>query len=110
MNINNHLIALLKNQLIDIKIYKSYGKLSFNDIKRLDLLIEGNIFEDTCTKYKGQIKNNRCLFSYKGKKVCLQRLLYHNYINSLTNNKIRYLCNNKNCCSIKHLIIKKIKI
>ena len=82
--------------------------MSFQDLKRLDKYIEGDIFEDECVRYNGEMKKNTAIFSFKGKKVSLHRLLYHNFINRIERSDfIKFKCPNKGiCATISHFYIK----
>lgn len=94
-----------------------YLKLTDNDLLRLAKYIDKNIFKgNECVLWKGYInqqgyKTQYAKISYKGKKVLLHRLLYHNFINSITDDdEIIYLCGNRGkCCLIKHLQL-RVKI
>ena len=81
-----------QRQRSNIKEIGNYGKMDFHDIKRLDMYIKGNIFvSDNCCLYTGEIKKKYSTISYKGKKVSVLRLLYHNYItNKLSAEHIRF--------------------
>lgn len=108
-NSQNLFLKLIKNQRKNIKKIGNYGKLSFEDIKRIDKYIEEDIFEGKeCIIYKGEIKKNYATMSYKGKKVSVHRLLYHNYIDDINEtDHIVFLCNNKSiCCNLLHFYIK----
>lgn len=105
MNLN--LICLLKKQRKEIKNYNNYGKLTFSDIKRLDKKLNKNIFTNECVLYNGHTRNNQCIFSYNGKKISLQRLLYHNYINDISQHHVKLKCKNQTCCCINHFDIQK---
>lgn len=100
-------IKFLENQKQFIPSYQNYGKMLFEDIQRIEKNIQKDIFLDECTLYKGEIKNGFASISYKGKKVSVQRLLYHNYIGMIKRNQfIRYSCENKGiCCTLKHFIV-----
>lgn len=103
---NEHLIKLLNNQLKNISQQEKYGKLNFEDIKRLDKLIIGDIFLNKCTKFNGYIRKKSSLFSYNGVKLSLNRLLYHNYIGNVENKCIKLRCSNIGCCTLSHFIVK----
>jgi hypothetical protein len=102
---------LFKFQRPKIKDSGNYGKMLFEDIKRVDLYIHSNIFNSrSCCIYTGEIKKTYSTISFRGKKVSLIRLLYHNYIDHISeNNKIEYIaeCDNKGiCCNLNHFRIK----
>lgn len=97
---------LLRNQRKNIKISGNYGKMSFYDIKRFDKYTGGNVFGDDCVKYYGDLKDYKTsIFSYRGKKVSLYRLLYHNFIGDINRrDKLCLECPNKPlCCNINHI-------
>lgn len=83
-----------------------YGRMSFEDIKRVEKNIQGDIFSNECCSYKGEITNKNYLtISFNGIKVSVLRLLYHNYIDDITENHIlTYKCKNRSlCCCLNHL-------
>lgn len=87
----------------------NYGRLDFEDIKRLDKYIKGNIFvSNECCLYTGEVKKKYSTISYQGKKVSVLRLLYHNYIDDVEEkDTLEYLCDNPGvCCNLKHFKIK----
>lgn len=113
MNNDTHLSILIKNQRSDIKKSGNYNKMNFRDLKRLDTYIEGNIFnEDDCIRYNGELKKNTAIFSFKGKKVSLHRLLFHNFKRHIIRSDIiKFKCPNKGlCCNLDHIYIKGEKI
>lgn len=98
-----------QRQRKNIKEIGNYGKLDFQDIKRLDTYIKGNIFvSEDCCIYTGETKKKYSTISYKGKKVSVLRLLYHNYIDDvLSDDILEYLCDNPGiCCNLNHFKIK----
>ena len=108
-------VNLLKKQRKIIPMIGNYGKLSFEDIKRLDKYIDVNIFDtdnDECIIYKGELKKNYATISFKSRKVSVHRLLYHNYINDINeSDQILFHCENKStCCNLSHFdIVNKTK-
>lgn len=105
----NNFKKLIQNQLPDIRKSGNYSKMSFRDLKRLDMYVEGNIFDnDNCIRYIGELKKNTAIFSFKGKKVSLHRLLYHNFINPIIRTDIiKFKCPNKGvCANINHIHLK----
>ncbi len=101
----NLYINLIKKQRKNISMIGNYGRLSFDDIKRLDKYIVENIFSSQkCIIYKGEVKKNYATVSYKAKKVSLHRLLYHNYIDDINEiDQIIFYCDNKSiCCNLLH--------
>ena len=105
-------INLIKKQKNNIPNVGNYSKLTFDDIKRLDKYIKGNIFNSyACCIYKGELKKAYATISFKGKKVSVHRLLYHNYIDNITKDDYVYFsCYNKGaCCNLNHFKILKNK-
>lgn len=103
-------INLIKQQRKLIPMIGNYGKLSFDDIKRLDKYIDNDIFNkdnDECIIYKGELKKNYATISFKSRKVSVHRLLYHNYIDNITeHDQILFNCKNKStCCNLMHFNI-----
>lgn len=100
------LCSLLSNQRKgEIPDKNNYGKMSFDDVKRIDKYIGADIFdEDKCIEYKGEIKKNYTTISYNRKKVSVQRLLFHNYVDDIEKRDvIEYLCELKGkCVNINH--------
>jgi len=102
---NTQLINLIKKQRKDIKKNGNYGKLSFEDIKRVDKYLNQNIFaSEICCIYRGELKRNYATISFKGKKVSVHRLLYHNYKSAIIDGDyITFNCENRGvCCNLKH--------
>ena len=100
---------IIQNQRKDIRKSGNYSKMSFKDLKRLDSYVEGDIFEDEdCIRYNGELKKNTAIFSFKGKKVSLHRLLYHNFVNHISRSDIiKFECPNKGiCANINHIYLK----
>lgn len=100
---------MIQNQRDDITKVGNYDKLSFQDIKRLDTYIHGNIFQSKhCCLYSGEIKNKYSTISFNRKKVSVLRLLYHNYVNDIElNDKLEYTCENAGvCCNLNHFKVK----
>lgn len=113
MTNDNNLKKLIQRQRQDIRKSGNYNKMSFRDLKRLDTYIEGDIFDsDDCIRYNGELKKNTAIFSFKGKKVSLHRLLYHNFINHITrSNIIKFKCPNRGLCTnLSHIYLKGEKI
>ena len=105
-------VNLIKKQRKNIRRKGNYGKLSFQDIKRVDKYLKRNIFDsDDCCIYKGELKKNYATISFKGKKVSVHRLLYHNYISSITDGDyVSFSCNNRGiCCNLQHFSMSKKK-
>ena len=101
----NHLNHLIRFQRPLIKDSSLYGKLDFDDLKRIDLYIIGDpIVSDKCCLFKGKTTSRYASISYRGKKVSILRLLCHNFIKDINpDDTIIYLCENPGlCCNIKH--------
>ena len=101
----DQLIHLISYQRKDVPDVGLYGKLTFEDLKRLDLITQGDIIlSKECCLYKGKHKNNYSTFSFKGKKVSLLRILYHNYWGDIKpTHRIQFTCENEGlCCNINH--------
>ena len=97
-----HLIMMQRKEVPDCGLY---GRLSFLDLKRIDLLISGDVTKSSkCCLYNGTPKGNYCTFSFRGKKTSILRILYHNLIDDVTHTmSIKYLCENKGiCCNLSH--------
>ena len=108
--INNNLRSLIQQQREDIKKSGNYSKMSFRDLKRLDMYVQGDMFdeENRCIRYVGELKKNTAIFSFKGKKVSLHRLIYHNFKEHIVRNDvIKFKCPNKGiCANINHIYLK----
>ena len=89
-----------------------YGKVDFDDMKRLDRAIHGDpIVSTECCLYAAKTKGKYAYFSYRGKKVSVLRLLSHNFVKDLhQEDTITYLCENPGlCCNIAHFRVGKKK-
>ena len=105
-------VSLIRKQRKKIIKNGNYGRLSFDDIKRIDKYLNSNIFNsDECCIYRGELKKNYATISYKGKKVSVHRLLYHNYINNLVKTDyIVFNCPHKGiCCNLEHFSMSRKK-
>jgi hypothetical protein len=85
-------------------------KLTNSDLKRISRRITNSIFIDNkCSLWLGYIssyKNGKYVnFFYNRKKAALHRLIYCNYVGSLSNcSRILFTCNNKGFCfNVNHL-------
>ena len=79
----DRLSQLMAHQRRNIKPSGNYDTMSFDDLKRIDRYIHDDIFNlQHCCLYKGERHLNYTTISFRGKKVSLLRLLYHNYITS----------------------------
>ena len=109
MNETTNLHKIIKKQLPNVYKIGNYSKMSFRDLKRLDTYIEGDIFNtDECMRYTGELKKNTAIFSFKGKKVSLHRLLYHNFIGPINRSDvIKFKCPNCGlCANLNHIYLK----
>lgn len=105
-------VSLIRKQRKKIIKKGNYGRLSFDDIKRIDKYLNSNIFNSgECCIYRGELKKNYATISYKGKKVSVHRLLYHNYINNLVKTDyIVFNCSHKGiCCNLEHFSMSRKK-
>ncbi len=104
----NQQLVIFQDLLSNQRKINSIKKLKITDIKRLSFYLEKSIFTDECSIWKGYIienKNNEYInFFFNKKKVSLQRLLYINFVDDLSDNEyLQYTCENRGkCCSIKH--------
>ena len=98
-----HLICCQRREVPDIGLY---GKLNFEDLKRVDKSISGDITNSKdCCLYNGTVVGeNYSTFSYKGKKTSLIRILYHNLVaDNKPDMKVKWSCENKGlCCNLSH--------
>ena len=84
--------------------------LNYRDLNRLVKHIETSIFSNECCIWKGYIiqRNDKFYinFFYKGNKINLSRLLYHNFVGKLDDSEyIRNNCENGGkCCNVNHYI------
>lgn len=86
-------------------------RLTENDIRRISRYIKADIFNTRqCVLWDGYInqKGNKTQYakiSFRGKKVLLHRLLYHNFIGDVSeSDEILYTCKNRGkCCTLAHL-------
>lgn len=101
---------LINFQRISIYNFSNYDKLSIHDLKKISKKINNNIFTyNQCCEYNGKIKNNKPFIRFNSKYVNLKRLLYHNYIDNINDNKnIHMICNNDKCINFLHFDIKII--
>ena len=98
-----HLLCSQRSKVPDIGLY---GKLSFEDMKRLDKTITGDITNSReCCLYNGTTVGEKyATFSFNGKKTSLVRLIYHNLVNDVNpDKKLEWSCENKGlCCNLSH--------
>lgn len=110
MDKDDILKELLSKQLKNIPSSK---KLQFSDVKRISKYIDSSIFdENRCCLWDGYVTNmnNTCKgtyinFFFRKKKVALHRLLYVNFVGSLSADEyLKFNCENKGkCCNVFHL-------
>ncbi len=103
-------IELLSNQVKNIPCNQ---RLQYDDLKRITKYIDSSIFdENLCCLWTGYITNAKSNnkgtyinFYFRKKKVALHRLLYINYIGSLSKDEyLKFSCDNKGkCCNIHHM-------
>ena len=113
-NGNQFLEELIKKQLENVQEDK---KLYLQDMRRICKNIKSNPFDknDCCiwngyvTNLKKSNKGTYINFYFRKKKLALHRLLYENYVESLSSDYyLKYTCPNKGtCCNVNHL--KKFK-
>jgi hypothetical protein len=100
---------MLSRQLKNVQLAK---KFTYKDIMRIVKHIDKSIFGKQCCIWKGFIANEKpnkspyINFYFREKKLALHRLLYSNYVNTLSSNEyIKYSCKNKGkCCTLNHMI------
>ena len=105
MSLQDQLRNLLSHQRKDVNDIGLYGKLEFDDMKRLDRFIQGDPTSSMdCCLFLGKKKGTYCYFSFRGKKVSILRLMYHNFVGDLEPiHKIGHTCDNKGiCCNLQH--------
>ena len=112
--IDSYFRELVNNQLIHVPTEK---KLQLSDKKRIARHITSSIFDKTkCALWTGYITNanNICKglyvnFYFRKKKVALHRLLYANYVGTITDDiYLKFNCENRGkCCNIHHMNIFK---
>ncbi len=62
-------VNLIRKQRKNIRKKGNYGKLSFDDIKRVDKYLNRNIFDNSeCCIYKGELKKKLCYNFIQGEK------------------------------------------
>jgi len=103
------LIKKQRNNLVPNK------KLSISDLKRIASNLNTSIFSEECSLWLGYVteiksKNTNKTssfinFFFNGKKQILNRLLFYNFIDNLSDAEyLKYSCPNKgHCCNINHI-------
>jgi len=83
------------------------NKLQFSDMKEICKYITTSIFdEDACCIWNGSITNGTHInFFFNGENVDLRKLLYNNFVGTLSDFKhLELSCENKEkCCNIHHM-------
>lgn len=105
----DNLRKLINHQRQHIESAGNYGKLTFEDIKRIDRYIQCDIFNaKTCCVYLGETKKKYATISFQRKKVSVLRLLYHNYVAPIEKKDIHtHRCENSGvCCNLNHFYMK----
>jgi hypothetical protein len=100
---------MIEKQLKNVSLSK---KFTYKDIMRVIKHIEKSIFGKQCCLWQGFVANTKqnkspyINFYFREKKLALHRLLYSNFVESLsTNEYIRFTCKNKGkCCTLNHMI------
>lgn len=106
MDSNEILEELITKQ---IKNTPTAKKLRYNDLLRICKLVSGSLFDDNrCSMWKiksEQGKSTYINFYFKRKKTALHRLLYSNFVDTLSNDEyLKFTCPNKGkCCTVTHL-------
>lgn len=106
---------LLKNQRKGIKTVGNYGMMKHPHFAKVETSVQGDIFDtlsDECCLYTGYVRPNTCAqISFNCSKVVLNRLLYLNYVEQITQaDVITNTCSNKGKCSkLSHLKRKERK-
>lgn len=114
-NIPKLILKMKNRQLQNLDPEK---KLTFSDIKRIANYLDNDIFtESKCCIWKGYIsstskkpgKGNYVNFYFRHKKVPLQRIIYENFIDSISDEEfLKFKCENKGkCCNMNH--VEKVK-
>lgn len=100
---------MIVKQLKNVSLSK---KFTYKDIMRVIKHIDKSIFGKQCCLWQGFVANAKqnkspyINFYFREKKLALHRLLYSNFVDSLSNNEyIKYSCKNKGkCCTLNHMI------
>lgn len=105
------LIDMVSNQRKDIKPSGGYDRITFKQLRRIDLNLRGNIFGTDCVLWANEADKHKKYIgiTFNGKKVSLLRLLYLNYIDDIDQKDfIYYLCENRGkCCCLNHFGMNK---
>lgn len=96
---------IISLQRKNIKASGNYDKMRHTDIIRLLRHVNNlDINTDYCVLWKGECKRKIGIVSFRGKKVSLLRLLYHNFMDRVeAGDIIRLKCNRQKCCCLKHI-------
>ena len=111
MNVDDEIFNELINKRLDT--IDEDKKLNYRDIKRIRKCITTSIFDkDECSIWNGYVTNKNkndkgtyINFYYNKKKQALHRLLYSNYVGSLSDDEyLKFNCKHRGiCCNINHL-------
>ncbi len=104
----------LLNEMIDkqLKNVSLSKKFTYKDIMRVIKHIDKSIFGKQCCLWQGFVANAKqnkspyINFYFREKKLALHRLLYSNFVESLSNSEyIKFSCKNKGkCCTLNHMV------
>jgi hypothetical protein len=110
MENNAILTELLEKQRKNIEY-----RLNFNDMRRISSKLENSIFGEHCSLWTGtklKMANSVYIsFQFNGKRTPLQRLLYRNFVEDISENEYLAYCKESGgeCCTIKHFSKKNTK-
>jgi hypothetical protein len=113
LNLSKKIISELNAK--QIKNVPLDRKLHLKDMIRISKYINSSIFDDNdCCIWQGYVTNETNTkrspyinFFYRNKKHALHRLLYENYVESLSDDHyLKFTCdeNDGKCCNINHMI------
>lgn len=83
-------------------------RLSYSDLQRIAGKIDGDILDNNaCVMWNGYVYDKRSQhisFYFRNKKMALNRILYINFCEDLTEaNYLKSSCKTLGCCNIKHI-------
>jgi len=89
-------------------------RLYYNDFRRIVKYTEKSLFGNECVPWKGAVRSHNSkyvCFYFRNGKFALHRLLYNNFVGSLSEGEYIYFsCENKGeCCCIHHIHKKNTK-
>jgi hypothetical protein len=108
-----YLKELVTNQL---KTVPPNRRLIYKDLARITKYIDSSIFDDECCIWDGYITNAKNAkkgtyinFFFRNKKVALHRLLYENFVGTLSDDYyLKFSCENEEnkgkCCNVNHML------